>query len=156
MIIAFYNAYPAWFWGILGLVLMAIETVFPGIFLLWIGLGALLTAIGLAVLTQTFEIPVWSGLVLFVLLTPITVFLGWRWTRGGTNVADALNQRSAEIVGHVFVLTDPTVNGEGFIHVNDSLWRVLLDQEPHISLPAGTSVRVVSVEGAIVKVRPVA
>jgi inner membrane protein len=54
-----------------------------------------------------------------------------------------LNRRGHALIGRVFTLETPIVDGAGRIRVGDSSWRVVGP-----SAPAGASVRVVRVDGA--------
>ena len=49
--------------------------------------------------------------------------------------------------GEIFHLTEPIVDGRGRMKVADTMWRVAGPD-----LPAGTKVRVVAVEGTVLRV----
>ena len=58
-----------------------------------------------------------------------------------------LNRRAQQYVNRIFTLDEPIVNGRGKVKVDDSTWRVEGED-----LPVGTKVRVVSVDGVVLKV----
>ena len=73
--------------------------------------------------------------------------MGWRNYKGAhpeTSEQPHLNQRSAQYIGQVYKLSEPIVQGYGKAFVGDGAWKV---RGPE--LPAGASVRVRAVEGAL-------
>jgi inner membrane protein len=131
-----------WSWVILGVVLMALEVVAPGAFLLWFGLVAVLTGLVDWTLGLSWQM---SALV-FAVLSVGAVFVGRAATRNRDEedaARPALNRRGQSLVGHVFTLDSPIEAGCGRIRVDDSSWRIVGPDRP-----AGTHVRVVRVEGA--------
>ena len=132
----------AWGWVILGLVLIGGEVLAPGIFLLWLGLAALLTGavVGLVDLGWQTAALVFAGLSL------VAVFTGRLLTRRKGEEPDAatgLNDRGRRLIGRVFRLEATMTGGEGRIRIDDSSWRVTGPE-----LLAGSEVRVVRVDGA--------
>lgn len=131
-----------WAWLVAGLVLIGGETLAPGIFLLWLGIAAILT--GLA--DYSFGLAWQANLVLFAVLAVVAVGCGRALTRrhgdrpGGSPL---LNRRGDALLGRVFVLDQPIVAGEGRVRVDDSVWRVV---GPDAG--AGAMVRVLRVDGA--------
>ena len=133
-----------WTWLILGLVLIGLETVAPGIFLLWLGIAALLT--GLA--DYGFGLSWQAASVLFAGLSLVSVLAGRALTRRGQNPDATLNRRGESLVGRRFTLDQPIASGEGRVRVDDTVWRVLGPD-----LPAGAAVEVVRLDGATLVVR---
>ena len=132
----------AWGWVILGLVLIGGEVLAPGIFLLWLGLAALLTGavVGLVDLGWQAAALVFAGFSL------VAVFTGRLLTRRKGEEPDAatgLNDRGRQLIGRVFRLEATMTGGEGRIRIDDSSWRVTGPE-----LLAGSEVRVVRVDGA--------
>ena len=142
MIASLVDNLGAWSWVVLGLLLMGLELVAPGAFLLWLGLAAVLT--GLA--DWAFGLSWQAAALVFAVLSVGAVLLGRAVTRnreeedGGR---PALNRRGQSLVGQVFVLDASMVGGSGRLRVDDSSWRIV---GPDV--PAGASVRVVRVDGA--------
>lgn len=131
-----------WNWMVLGIVLLAIEIVAPGFFLLWIGIASLIVGtISLALWGADFW--VWQlQVVVFLVLSLLSAWLGNKVMGGRKTESDQplLNQRGQQLVGRTATLTEPITNGFGRIKLGDTLWRV---KGP--DLPAGTQVKVVSV-----------
>ena len=130
-----FASFGGWAWIALGLVLIGGETLAPGVFLLWLGLAALLT--GMA----------WQGAwLVFAAFAVASVLVGRVATRRKAEEPDAahgLNDRGRQLIGRVFKLEATMTGGEGRIRVGDSSWRVTGPE-----LLAGSEVRVVRVEGA--------
>ncbi|HWK64857.1 MAG TPA: NfeD family protein [Rhizobiaceae bacterium] len=128
-----------WNWMVLGFLLLALEIVVPGIFLLWIGLAALATgAASLLLWNASFWI--WQAQVLvFLVLSLLAAYAGKKVMSGRGNQTDQplLNRRGDQLIGRTATLTEPIVNGRGRIKIGDTVWRV---SGP--DLPVGTTVRV--------------
>jgi membrane protein implicated in regulation of membrane protease activity len=131
----------SWNWLIVGLVLMGLEVLAPGVFLLWLGLAALLVGI-----ISLFADWVWQVQVIaFAAFSLAAVPL---WRRLATQSADNpdsrfLNRRSDALVGRVFTLDKPISDGSGTVRVDDTVWRV---SGP--DCPAGSRIKVVRSDGA--------
>ena len=135
-----------WHWWLLGLVLVVVEMVAPGFFLLWIGLAAGVTGLVL------FIVPGMGWQVQFVLFGVLALAsvaaARYYVRRNPIRSEDAtLNRRGSQYVGHVFNLDEAIVNGVGKVKVGDGWWRA---QGP--DLPAGARVKVVGVDGNMLKV----
>ncbi|MBN9443311.1 NfeD family protein [Bosea sp. (in: a-proteobacteria)] len=131
-----------WLWAILGLVLIGGEVLAPGVFLIWLGLAALLT--GAAV--GAFGLGWQAACIVFALFAVACVAAGRLLTRRRNEEPDAatgLNDRGRQLIGKVFRLEATMTGGEGRIRVGDSSWRVTGPE-----LLAGTEIRVVRVEGS--------
>ncbi|MDX8498668.1 NfeD family protein [Mesorhizobium captivum] len=128
-----------WNWMVLGFVLLVMEIVAPGVFMLWIGIAALIIgAISLLVWDAAFW--TWQVQVLaFLVLSLISAFVGKKVVGDRHVNADQplLNRRGAQLVGRTATLAEPIKNGRGRIRLGDTLWRV---SGP--DLPAGAQVRV--------------
>ena len=137
-----FASFGGWAWIVLGLVLVGGEMLAPGVFLLWLGLAALLTGavVGLTGLA-------WQGAwLVFAGLAVACVLLGRAVTRHRSDepdTASGLNDRGRQLIGKVFRLDATMAGGEGRIRVGDSSWRVIGPE-----LLAGTEIRVVRVDGA--------
>jgi membrane protein implicated in regulation of membrane protease activity len=134
-----------WFWLIAAGVLFVLETVLPGVFLLWFGVAALIVAGAMLVLPTTFL----TQLVLFGIAAVGLAIFARLVLRYGVEVSDrsSLNVRGQQYVGRVFMLEEAIVNGRGRVKVGDSLWSA---EGP--DLPAGAKVRVTGVDGTVLKV----
>ncbi len=130
-----------WHWVILGLLMVALEVMIPGTFLLWVGIAALILG------GTTFLFPLMSvttQLVLFGVMALLVTILGRKIIRLQANeeVPATLNRRGQQFVGQTIVLDVPIVNGHAHVTVADSKWLI---KGP--DLPAGVIVKVVGIDG---------
>lgn len=136
-------------WWILALVLIAVEVILPGYFMLWIGIAAGVTGVvvlvvpGMSLLAQA---------LVFAVLAFLSCAAYWyglrpRLMRDEPGSA-LLNRRGEQKIGQRYVLAEPIVHGRGKAKVGDSLWLV---SGP--DLPAGSMVEVVGVDGTTLVVR---
>jgi len=131
-----------WNWLIFGIILMALELLAPGIFLFWLGLAALLVG-----LISFVTAPGWQLQILLFALFAIAAVPLWRHL-ARANAAPSrdnpfLNRRSAALVGRVFTLEKPIIDGNGTVRIDDTVWRVAGPDTP-----AGSRVRIVQADGA--------
>ncbi|GLQ47667.1 membrane protein [Dyella lipolytica] len=136
-------------WWIVALVLIAIEVLMPGFFMLWIGIGAAATGLlvllipGLSLLTQA---------IAFGVLAFASCAVYWYGVRPKLQRDepgdDRLNRRGEQLIGKRYVLIEAIVNGRGKAQVGDGQWLV---SGP--DLPVGSTVEVVAVEGTTLTVR---
>jgi len=145
MIATFVAELGPWVWILLGVALLGLEILVPGVFLLWIGIAALITG---ALSLQFWDAAWWTWhvqVLLFLLLSLVTAYLGKKIvaSRGDRSDQPLLNQRSAQLVGRTATLSEPISEGKGRIQLGDTLWRV---EGP--DLPAGARVRVIGVSKA--------
>jgi len=132
-----------WNWMVLGFVLLALEILVPGVFLLWIGIAALITG---AISLLIWETGAWIWqvqIVVFLLLALVSAYAGNRIMGGRKGRTDQplLNRRGEQLIGRTATLTEPIREGRGRIQLGDTMWLV---SGP--DLPTGTRVRVVSVK----------
>jgi membrane protein implicated in regulation of membrane protease activity len=142
MILRIVSELGAWSWWIVGLALLCIELVAPGNVFVWFGVAAILT--GSLALFADFA---WQlQLILFVVLSVVLVIIGRRVfaTDNTPGEQPLLNERATRIVGGVYVLHEPIVDGKGRIRVDDAHWRV---RGP--DLPSGAKVKVSGADGAV-------
>lgn len=134
-----------WAWIVAGLVLLALELLAPGGFLLWMGISGIVT--GLVVLFWAIGWPLqW---LIFGVMSLVTIALWLRWTRSRPTPTDRpyLNRRAEQLVGQEAILEHAIEQGFGRVALGDTVWRV---SGP--DLPVGQRVRVVGYEGAVLKV----
>ena len=150
MISQWFAELGGWNWMILGAALLALEIVTPGVYLLWLGIAAILTG---TLSLQLWETSFWVWqvqILVFLLLSIASVLVGRRFFPV-TGTADTdqplLNQRDLQLVGRTATLEEAISDGHGRIRLGDTLWRV---SGP--DLPAGARVRVVAAEGGELKV----
>jgi len=123
-----------------GIVLAALEMAAAGVYLLWIGLGAIATGlVTLALPAMTLA----QQLLLFALAVAVSAPLGALvYRRLARSAAPTLNRRGEQLVGRTVTLDEAIVNGAGRVRVGDTVWRV---EGP--DLPAGSRVRIIGSEG---------
>ena len=150
MIAAFLSSLGPWSWVVFGLVLLGLEIIAPGVFLLWIGLGALLTG---AISFFLWDAAFWTWQVqaiVFAILAAIFAFTGRRvMDRDRESDQPLLNQRTMALVGRTATLDEPIRNGEGRVRLDDTVWLI---RGP--DLEAGTKVRIASADQRALTVEP--
>lgn len=135
-----------WSWWILAVLLLVLEAFAPGTFFMWMGFSAVV--VGMLVLVSPDM--VWEYQVLtFAVLSVISIVVWRSYFRKHPVTTDqpALNRRGEQYVGRIFTLEESIVNGSGKIKVDDTTWKIIGDD-----CGAGSKVRVVGVEGVILKV----
>lgn len=137
-----FSTLGTWNWLIFGFILMALELIAPGIFLFWLGLAALLVGLVSFGLHPTWQVQLLMFAVFAALAVPV-----WRKLAHSNRAASAshpfLNKRAEALVGRVFTLEKPIVDGFGTVRVDDTIWRVAGPDAP-----AGSRVKVVGASGA--------
>jgi membrane protein implicated in regulation of membrane protease activity len=141
-------SFGVWNWFIAGGILLAIEVIAPGTFMLWLGLSAL--AVG--VISLAVDWPWQAQFVAFAIFAIASIPI---WRRVGRKVEPPvdqpfLNRRSEGFVGQVFTLDKPIVNGNGTVRIGDTLWRVTGPDAP-----AGHRVKVTRADGPTLVVEPI-
>ncbi|MCJ8519535.1 membrane protein implicated in regulation of membrane protease activity [Pseudorhizobium tarimense] len=148
MLASLFSTLGPWSWWIFGIVLLAAELLAPGVFLVWIGLAAIIIG---ALSLLLWEAAFWAWqlqLVLFAGLAIVLAFAGRRfYSDKGESDQPLLNRRGESLVGRTATLHEPIREGRGRIHLDDTWWPVIGPD-----LPAGTRVRVISAEGRDVRV----
>ena len=138
-----------WWWMSAGAILMVLEIITPGIFFMWIGIGAFITgAIAAAFPSAS---PALLGFI-FAVLSVISVFAGKKVMAGKKDEPDSgLNNRMAQYVGQVYQVYEPITDGRGKISVGDTLWLAAAKTD----IAAGTAVKVTGIRGTMLEVEPV-
>jgi membrane protein implicated in regulation of membrane protease activity len=128
-----------WNWMVLGFALLTLEILTPGVFMLWIGLAALIVG-ALSLMFWNAGFWIWEvQVVVFLALALISAFTGKKIMGGRKDDSDQplLNRRGDQLIGRTATLTEPIADGRGRVKIGDTMWRV---SGP--DLPAGTKVRV--------------
>lgn len=144
MLSSIFSELGPWNWMVLGFALLALEILVPGVFLLWIGIAAILTG---ALSLQLWEWGFWTWqvqMLVFLGLSLISAFAGKKIMRGTEQETDEplLNRRAEQMVGRTATLAEPIAEGVGRVKLGDTVWRVFGPD-----LPAGTRVRIVAARG---------
>jgi inner membrane protein len=135
-----------WHWWVLGIGLIVLEVLSPGVFFLWIGIAAVLVGLlllGLPHLTWEWQ------LLAFALFSVAAIALQRAWLVRHPIETDrpTLNRRGAQYLGRVFTLDAPIVDGVGKIRVDDTTWKVRGQD-----CPGGTKITVTGVDGVVLLV----
>ena len=131
-----------WNWLIFGVVLMALELMAPGVFLFWLGLAALLVGLLSFAINPSWQLQI----LLFAIFAACAVPLWRRIARNSSAVSQSnpfLNRRADALVGRVFTLEKPIIDGAGTVRIDDTVWRVAGPDTP-----AGSRVKIVQADGA--------
>lgn len=131
--------FTQWMWLIIAIILLVLELILPGTFLVWLGLAA--GAVGLSVWTWLLPIPAQLGL--FAAYSVLAILLGRRLQRKKAGEDAVLNQGPAALVGERVVVSQAITNGKGRVAVGDTSW---IARGP--DLPEGTAVTITGHEGS--------
>ena len=136
---------PGWLWLIGGVLLLILEVIAPGFFLVFIGAAAMATGL----FTVMFGLGTASQLALFALYAVIAVMVGRRFyaNRTADSTDPLLNDRAGRLVGKVVTVVEAIDDHGGRVRVGDSEWSAR-------GGPAaiGERVRIAGVEGNCLKV----
>src|SRR3981189_2756815 len=132
----------SWNWLIFGFILMALELMAPGVFLFWLGLAALLVGL------LSFAInPSWQAPLVISAVFAAAAVRGWRYFARSVSSHSVsnpfLNKRTEALIGRVFTLEKPIIDGSGTVRIDDTIWRVAGPDAP-----AGSRVKIVQADGA--------
>ena len=144
-----FSTLGTWNWLIFGFILMALELLAPGVFMFWLGLAALLVGL----LSFVFN-PSWQTQLLMFAVFAVAAVPLWRRFALKSGAASKsnpfLNRRTDALVGREFTLEKPIVSGHGTVRIDDSVWRLSGPE-----CPAGSRVKVVRADAALLVVEPV-
>jgi membrane protein implicated in regulation of membrane protease activity len=150
MIVELITDLGPWSWIILSAVLMGLEILAPGTFLIWFGLAAALVG----AISFALDLSWQSQLIAFGLLSLASVFGGRAVYKNKKNNDDPLhshlNERASAMIGREFILQDNLASGYGRQALGETTWAV---KGP--DLPSGTKVKVVSVESSVLIIEAV-
>ncbi len=133
---------PGLIWLVGGAVLLVIEVLAPGAFMMWLGLAALGTgAVALAV-----DLGIAGQVVVFALFAAVSIALGLRLRR--PRHAGVLNTAQSGLIGRPARVL--TVEGSQVrVRIGDSDWTARLARDVPTTSP-GAELRVVGVDGTTV------
>lgn len=140
------NQIEFWHWLIAAVIMIILEMVIPAAWFLWMGISAFAVGLLLFFLPAT---PLLIQIIIFGALSVSTLAL-YKWRQTASPVKKDLpnlNRRGEQYVGRIFTLDEPIVNGVGKVRIDDSTWKVR-----GADMPAGSKVRVLSVEGTSLNV----
>jgi membrane protein implicated in regulation of membrane protease activity len=137
-----FSTLGTWNWLVFGLLLMGLELMLPGVFLFWIGLAALLVGLLSVVIAPPWQLQ----LLMFAVFAAAAVPVWRRVARSNSGVSNSnpfLNKRAEAMIGRVFTLEKPIIDGAGTVRIDDTIWRVAGPDAP-----AGSKVKIVHADGA--------
>lgn len=137
-----------WYWFILAIVLFVLETMLPGVHLLWFGLAAVV--VGFLALSTDIA---WQWQVIaFSIISMLTVIFVRHYSRLEVVTSDQpdLNERGLQYVGRVVTVDEPISGGRGRVRVGDSVW---VAEGP--DLPKGAQAKIMAARGTVLVVEPV-
>ena len=141
----FFHSLGVWNWLIAGALLLGLEILVPGVFLVWFGFAAIIVGgVSLA-----FSIAWQMQLVLFAALSLMLVIIARRYLHAHDDESEnpLLNQRGVQNIGRSFALHEAIVNGRGVVRIADSIWQV-----EGKDCPQGAMVKVIGAQGNILQV----
>jgi membrane protein implicated in regulation of membrane protease activity len=137
-----FTSLGTWNWLIFGLILMGLELLAPGVFLFWLGLAAFLVGLLSFLINPSWQMQILMFAVFAAAAVPL-----WRGVARSNSSASKsnpfLNKRSDALVGRIFTLEKPIVDGAGTVRIDDTIWRVAGPDAP-----AGSRVKIVQADGA--------
>lgn len=147
-VIAFLAENGPWSWIIAGLILLGLELVVPGGFLVWLGIGGILTGL----LTLFWPLPWAVQWLIFGAFSLISILLWVRIARKrrAASTEPELNRRTDRFIGQEAVLDVPISGGFGRLPLGDTIWRI---SGP--DLPAGQRIRIIGADGAVLRVEAI-
>lgn len=150
-VVGFLSSLTVWHWVGLGIALMAIEVVVGTFDLLWVSLGAFLTA--LFALLIPLPMGGWEGQLTFFGFVALAFVVSGRTIFKGLRMRSSshpnLNDRLANMVGQQGQATTAFAAGRGKVKVGDTVW--LAQAEGAINV--GDGVTVTGSEQGVLKVR---
>lgn len=134
-----------WDWFIVGGLLLVLEVLLPGVYMLWFGLAAMLVGV-ISIFID------WSWQAQFIAFAVFSVAAIPLWRRlsmgiGTTTDQPFLNRRAEALVGRIFTLEKPIVDGSGTLPIGDTVWRIT-----GADVAAGSRVKVVGLDGTALRV----
>lgn len=142
----FLYALDYYHWILLGLVLLVLEIFVGGAFLMWLGLSSIVVGVLVLLLPWLGIHPGWEWQLVMFSIGAFGAIILWRRFFKDEPAGDApgLNQRGREYVGRVVPLKTAIENGEGFISIDDTRWRVTGPD-----LPVGTRVKLTAMHDMV-------
>ena len=133
-------------WLGVGLIVCCLEAVVPGIYLIWIGLGAVATGL---ILGLGATLTLGPQIFIFAFMAGVAVMAGRVWARR-SNASDP-NSAGSDILGRQCRAL-AFAGGEGRVRFRDSEWAARCAGS---SVAPGQTLRIVGVEGNTLVVAPV-
>lgn len=142
---SFLQDWGVWGWLSFGLILMILELVVPGTFVIWFGFGAVATGIVYAIV----PLSVSGQLATFALCSSVSLCFGFfvykRIFGANKEVAQKDKTGAQKYIGQSFKVTEAIDDDLGKVAVGDTVWLAKSDHP----IAKGRRAKVVAVEGTI-------
>ena len=145
-----FATFQPWHWLVLGIVLLGLETL---------GIGGFLIGLAIACLVQSVVVFAWPGLgwsfqlFIFAVNSLVFTFLYWKVFRPFNNKTDKpkINDRAAQMIGRRVEIPDRFPHGEGKVIIGDTYWRIRAEG----ALEKGDNVQVTASDGMLLLVEKI-
>ena len=141
-----FDFFTAWSWLSIGMALILIEMLAPGLIVVWFGASALV----MALIVGFFPGMGWAvQLGIFSVLSLVSLVAGRAYLKKNpvNTEGSSLNRRADQYVGRTFKLIEAIADGHGKVRVDDTIWKVIGPD-----LPEGASVKVTGATGTVLEV----
>lgn len=141
---------PIIIWFVVGLVLILMEFIIPGLVIAFFGLGAWVTAIFVAIFP---EMAFWVQMMIFTVFSVASLVLLRRTLkkRFFSNQEGAESEGLDDYIGQKAVVEIAIKNGEGKILFKGVSWSAYADED----IPEGTKVTIIDKDSIKLKVKPI-
>lgn len=135
-------------WIIVGILLLCIEMIAPGMYLMFLGAAAMLTGI----LGYALPLSLPLELLIFAIFSVGSVYVAKRWFDVYPIISNSplLNARIAQMIGQTVTVVEPIEHGHGRVKVGDSVWPASGPDAPQ-----GARMKITGAEGNCLEVEPV-
>lgn len=136
-----------WHWLVLGLVLIGLEALGAGGFLI----GAAIAAFILSLLTYLDGFAWEWQVTIFAALSLVFTGIVWKFFKKTTDDGEAqvINDRASQLIGRVEKASQDVFAGQGKIQIGDTLWKVKTEE----NIQTGDLIEVYGAEGMTLLVR---
>jgi len=141
---------PELIWFLVGIILLVMEFVMPGLIIAFFGVGACVVA----VVCLFTDISLNAQLIIFICSSVLSLLCLRRWLKGifigHTKSKQDLKEDIREFVGQKVVVKEKIVpNIPGKVEFHGTNWQALADEE----IPAGTVVEIIGKDNLTLKVK---
>lgn len=131
-------------WWILGLVLLILELVVPGVYFLFLGIAAIVVGTNVMLLGSSGWFGWEQQIIAFIVVSAVAVLVGRLWYGARSEAPSAsLKTGTGRLVGRIATVHEPLVAGRGRVAIDDGWWIAVGPD-----LPEGTRVRIVGARGS--------
>ncbi len=142
---SYLSHWGVWEWSTFGLILMILELIMPGTFIIWFGLGAIMTGVIIAFVPLTVS----GQLATFAVCSAISLFFGFfvykRIFGANKEVAQKNKTGAHKYIGQSFKVVEAIEDDLGKVAVGDTVW---LAKSKH-PIAKGRRAKVIDVEGTV-------